>query len=107
DYQPTWRQSAGLGPQRQTGRVLNDDRVDWTCAYRLFRGDVAYVWHAGVHTVEVATGLHLADFEIRSQIIWAKQHFAISRGHYHWQHEPCWYAVRKGKKANWCGDRGQ
>ena len=19
-----------------------------------------------------------------------------SRGHYHWQHEPCWYAVRKG-----------
>ncbi len=31
----------------------------------------------------------------------------ISRGHYHWQHEPCWYAVRKGKGANWCGDRSQ
>ena len=20
----------------------------------------------------------------------------LSRGHYHWQHEPCWYAVKKG-----------
>ncbi len=36
-------------------------------------------------------------FEIRCQIIWAKPKFAISRGHYDWQHEPCWYAVRKGK----------
>ena len=30
----------------------------------------------------------------RAQIIWAKDRFAFSRGHYHWQHEPCWYAVR-------------
>jgi hypothetical protein len=26
---------------------------------------------------------------------------------YHWGHEPCWYAVRKGKKSNWRGDRTQ
>ena len=36
-----------------------------------------------------------------------KQHFALSRDHYHWQHEPCWYAVRVGKPASWCGDRKQ
>jgi DNA modification methylase len=29
----------------------------------------------------------------------------MSRGDYHWQHEPCWYAVRK--KGNWTGDRKQ
>jgi DNA modification methylase len=46
-----------------------------------------------------------AEFEIRSQIIWAKQHFAMSRGHYHWQHEPCWYAVRKARSGNWRGGR--
>jgi DNA modification methylase len=102
-----WRQSAGLGQQRQTGRVANDDQSDWTQAYELYPGDVAYVWHAGIHAVEVAASLQRAGFEIRSQIIWGKQHFAISRGHYHWQHEPCWYAVRKGKSANWCGDRKQ
>jgi DNA modification methylase len=81
--------------------------VDWTAAYKLFPGDVAYVWHAGVHAGEVAAGLTSVGFEIRAQIIWSKQHFAMSRGHYHWGHEPCWYAVRKGGRANWCGDRTQ
>ena len=32
--------------------------------------------------------------------------FVLSRGHYHWQHEPCWYAVRKGT-GHWTGDRKQ
>jgi DNA modification methylase len=29
----------------------------------------------------------------------------MSQGDYHWQHEPCWYVVRK--KGNWTGDRKQ
>lgn len=107
DYDPCWRERAGLGKQRQTGTVTNDDRVDWTSAYGLFQGDVCYVWHAGTHAAEVARGLEAAGFQIRAQIIWAKQHFALSRGDYHWQHEPCWYAVRSGKRSNWCGDRTQ
>lgn len=40
-------------------------------------------------------------------MIWAKPRFVISRGDYHWQHEPCWYAVRKGKPHRWSGDRSQ
>jgi DNA modification methylase len=68
---------------------------------------VIYVWHAGVHASEVATGIRAAGFELRAQIIWAKQHFALSRGAYHWQHEPCWYAVRKGGRSYWRGDRTQ
>ena len=107
EYDPGWRERAGLGKQRQTGTVANDDRADWTSAYRLFSGDVCYVWHAGIHAAEVAAGLEASGFQIRSQIIWAKQHFALSRGDYHWQHEPCWYAVRSGKSSNWCGDRTQ
>src|SRR5262249_22989097 len=31
----------------------------------------------------------------------------ISRGHYHWQHECCFYAVRRGSNGNWRGDRRQ
>lgn len=31
----------------------------------------------------------------------------LSHGHYHWQHEPCWYAVRKGSSGGWAGDRKQ
>ncbi len=107
EYDPGWRDRAGLGKTRQSGAVANDDKVDWTAAYKLFPGDVAYVWHAGVHGSEVASGLEAAGFRIRAQIIWAKQHFALSRGDYHWQHEPCWYAVREGKSSGWSGDRTQ
>jgi len=107
EYDPKWRERAGLGRQRQTGAVQNDHQVDWSAAYRLFPGDVAYVWHAGVHAAEVSGGLESAGFRIRAQIIWAKQHFALSRGDYHWQHEPCWYAVREGKCSHWSGDRTQ
>jgi DNA modification methylase len=107
DYDPNWRERAGLGRPRQIGTVANDQQVDWSAAYCLFPGNVVYVWHAGVHAAEVAAGLESAGLRIRSQIIWAKQHFALSRGDYHWQHEPCWYAVREGHSANWCGDRTQ
>jgi DNA modification methylase len=107
NYDPNWRERAGLGTTQQTGLVMNDDRADWTVAYKLFPGDVAYVWHAGVHAAEVAAGLEAAGFRIRAQIAWVKQHFALSRGDYHWKHESCWYAVREGKSSNWCGDRKQ
>jgi DNA modification methylase len=109
NYDPHWRDDVvGEFGQRQArgDGATNDDTVDWTAAWKLFPGNVAYVWHAGRFTAEVAASLQCADFEIRSQIIWAKQHFALSRGHYHWQHEPCWYATRSGS-AEWCGDRTQ
>ena len=90
-------EEAGLGKQRQVGKVQNDDRVDWSAAaYSLFPGNVAYVWHGGIHSGTVARALESAGFEIRAQIIWSKQHFALSRGPYHYQHEPCYYCVRKG-----------
>ena len=104
--EPEWREEAGLNPRtRQGGKFANDDRIDWAAAWTLFPGAVAYVWHAGIYAAEVARGLQACGFQIRSQIIWVKQHFAISRGAYHWRHEPCWYAVRKGQTAHWRGDR--
>jgi DNA modification methylase len=106
-YDPLWRQQAGLGQQRQTGKVRNDDRSDWAEAFALFRGDVIYTWHAALYAAVVARGLEACGFKIYSQIIWMKQHFALSRAHYHWRHEPCWYAVREGRSSHWCGDRKQ
>jgi len=81
--------------------------VDWSAAYGLFPGDVAYVWHDGVHAAEVASDLESAGFRIRSPGIWAKQHFHIEPGNYNWQHEPYWYAVKEGQSAKWCGDSGR
>ena len=110
DYAPGWRDGM-VGEFGAAARVKspvkNDDQVRWTRAYQLFAGPVAYVWHASWHIAEVAADVEEAGFVIRNLIVWKKQHFAISRGHYHWQHEPCWYAVRKGQSARWCGDRTQ
>ena len=53
----------------------------------------------------MAEGLTRQGFGIRAQIIWAKERLVIGRGDYPWQHEPCWYAVRK--KGNWTGNRKQ
>jgi len=107
DYQPVWRNTALGEANRSIGTVRNDDRADWREAWKLFTGAVAYVWHAGVKSVVVAQSLEACEFEIRSQIIWGKPHFVISRGHYHVQHEPCWYAVREACSAGWQGDRRQ
>jgi DNA modification methylase len=107
-YDPKWRAEAGVNKNEgKLGVVLNDDRADWREAWALFPGDVAYVWHAGLFAPVVAASLEVCGFELRSQIIWAKDRFALSRGHYHWQHEPCWYAVRKSATGHWFGDRSQ
>ena len=92
---------------KSKGKVLNDDRADWREAWAHFPGDVAYVWHGALHDAVVAESLLASGFELRAQIIWAKQHFAFGRGDYHWQHEACFYAVRKGTRSHWNGDRKQ
>jgi len=108
EYDPTWRNEALFGQKtKRTGMVLNDDRADWREAWALFPGDVAYVWHGALHAATVAQSLVACGFDIRSQIIWAKERLVLSRGHYHFQHEPCWYVVRHGGKSHWSGDRKQ
>jgi DNA modification methylase len=107
EYDPSWRNQVGAAKTKRTGKVLNDDRADWREAWALFPGDVAYVWHGALHAVTVAESLEAAGFMIRSQIIWAKERLVLSRGDYHWQHEPAWYAVKKTGKGHWAGDRKQ
>ena len=107
EYDPSWRNQVGAAKTKRTGKVLNDDRADWREAWALFPGDVAYVWHGALHAATVAESLEAAGFTIRSQIIWAKERLVLSRGDYHWQHEPAWYAVKKTGKGHWAGDRKQ
>jgi DNA modification methylase len=107
NYNPGWRNRALKETTHLATKVENDDRADWKRAYFLFPGDVVYIWHAGLSAGQFFQDLVTAGFPIRAQIIWAKGQKVFSQGHYHWQHEPCWYAVRKGKKSNWKGDRKQ
>jgi hypothetical protein len=115
-----WRDRAGLngcGPaeasymkKRTAGHtetsISGDTRADWSEAFELVPGlEVAYVWHASKFTREVLDGLLRIGFLHHQQIIWNKGRTVLTRTHYWFQHEPCWY-VRK-KNAPWFGKAGQ
>lgn len=111
EYDASWRGEAhsllSTGKGRAKGVVQNDDRADWSEAWSLFPGDVAYVWHADRTAYELETGLRTAGFERRSMVVWKKAKIVVGRGHYHSQHECCFYLVRKGATGHWKGDRKQ
>jgi DNA modification methylase len=114
-----WRDRAGLnsrGPaepsylkHRTKGHrettISGDTRADWSEAFALVPSlEVGYVWHASKFTREVLDGLLRIGFLHHQQIIWDKGRAVLTRTHYWFQHEPCWY-VRK-KNAPWYGKAG-
>ena len=107
EYDASWRKAAFGGQNTATGKVTNDNRAKWCGTYLRSRAPVAYVWHGAIHGPEVAADLDGAGYVLRSQIIWAKRRFPISRGDYHWAHEPCWYAVKDGNPGGYVGGRKQ
>ncbi len=115
-----WRDRAGLngcGPaqpsymkKRTQGHtettISGDTRADWSEAFELVPSlQIAYVWHASVYTREVLNGLLRIGFLYPQQIIWNKGRTVLTRTHYWYQHEPCWY-LRK-KNAPWFGKAGE
>ena len=104
NYDATWRNESGRGC-KASGKVKNDDQSDWQLAWELFPGSVCYVWCASLFVATVQKSLMDNGFKPINLLIWMKQHFALSRGDYHWQHEPCWYAVKEGASHNWQGSR--
>ena len=112
EYDPNWRNEAadkGLiaHAARRVGNVANDDRADWSPMFVLWPCVVAYTWCSSWDLAVTGEVLRGAGYVLRNLVIWAKPRFAISRGDYHWQHEPCWYAVKKGQPSKWMGDRSQ
>jgi site-specific DNA-methyltransferase (adenine-specific) len=108
EYDPSWREGCDLGfGKRSKGKVLNDDRYDWSDAYSLFTGDVAYIWHPSKYTHKFAENIENSGFDLINLILWVRNRIVFGRGDYHYQHDPLWYAVKKGKQHNWQGKRDQ
>lgn len=114
-----WRDRAGLNGcgaaepsylRRTEGHrnvsISSDTRADWSEAFALIPSlQVAYVWHASKFTREVLDGLLRIGFLHHQQIIWNKGRAVLTRTHYWFQHEPCWYVRRKN--APWYGRPGE
>ena len=70
-------------------------------------GASLYVCHSSSWQREFQDALEAAGFEVRCQIIWAKNTFAWGFGRYKFQHEPIFYAHVSGEKDPWYGDKSQ
>jgi DNA modification methylase len=70
-------------------------------------GASLYVCHSSSWQREFQNALEAAGFEIRCQIIWAKNTFAWGFGRYKFQHEPVFYTHVAGQKDPWYGDKAQ
>jgi DNA modification methylase len=66
-----------------------------------------YICHPSSWQREFQDALEHSDFEVRCQIIWAKNTFAWGFGRYKFQHEPIFYCHRKGESDAWYGDKSQ
>lgn len=107
NYDAKWREVLS-GAERRVGTVSNDDRMDWGEVYSLWPSSVLYAWSPpGDHLISTGEAVLAAGFEIRAGLVWKKTNFVISRGHYNYQHEPLWYAVRKGATAQFIGPKGE
>jgi DNA modification methylase len=83
-----------------------------SAAFRSFRivvkpGASLYVCHSSSWQREFQGAIESAGFEVRCQIIWAKNTFAWGFGRYKFQHEPIFYCHVAGEKDPWYGDKSQ
>jgi DNA modification methylase len=78
-----------------------------SCRQIMKSGASLYVCHASAWQSLVESALAGAGFEVRCQIIWAKNTFAWGWGRYKFQHEPIFYAHVRGESDAWYGDKSQ
>jgi DNA modification methylase len=81
-------------------------------AFRSYRslvkpGASMYVCHSSSWQREFQNALEVAGFQVRCQIIWAKNTFAWGFGRYKFQHEPIFYTHVADQKDAWYGDKTQ
>jgi DNA modification methylase len=83
------------------------DGVFRSCRAAMKLGASLYVCHSSSWQREFQNALEAAGFEVRCQIIWAKNTFAWGFGRYKFQHEPIFYCHVAGQSDAWYGDRSQ
>ena len=91
--------------EREYARLL-------TAAFRCCRVVVKpsaslYICHPSSSQREFQNALEGAGFEVRCQIIWAKNTFAWGFGRYKYAHEPIFYCHLAGQSDPWYGDKAQ
>lgn len=70
-------------------------------------GAPIYVAHSDTGGTTFRRAFTEAGFKLASCLIWRKNALVLSRGDYHWQHEPILYGWKPGEAHRWYGARDQ
>lgn len=97
-------QNDDMSPE-QFERFLRDSFASFRIVVK--SGASLYICHPSSLQREFQNALEAAGFEVRCQIIWAKNTFAWGFGRYKFQHEPIFYCHVAGQKDPWYGDKSQ
>jgi DNA modification methylase len=109
DYEGYTEERLKIQGDRMTDEQFNRflEAAFRSCRAVVKRGASLYVCHSSSWQREFQNALEAAGFEVRCQIIWAKNTFAWGFGRYKFQHEPIFYAHVAGEKDPWYGDKSQ
>ncbi|MEC2238598.1 site-specific DNA-methyltransferase [Bacillus velezensis] len=66
-----------------------------------------YIFHPSSFQIAFENEMRNAGMEIRSQCVWVKNAPTFGWSQYRYQHEPVFYAYKKGCSPAWYGDRKQ
>ena len=106
----------GVSYKGAAGELQNDDLPERELAAML-AASLASLYAvmadgAPIYMAHADTGGHIfrrvmieAGFKLASCLIWRKDRLVLSRGEYHWQHEPILYGWKPGAAHRWYGAR--
>jgi len=82
--------------------------VNFASCQRIVKSSASlYICHCSQWQREFQNAIEAAGFEVRCQLIWAKNTFAWDFGRYKFQHEPIFYAHVAGQKDAWYSNKSQ
>src|ERR1017187_4639572 len=109
DYEGYTEERLKIQGDKMTAEQFQEFLAASFCSYRRIvkPGASIYVCHSSSWQREFQGAMEAAGFEVRCQIIWAKNTFAWGFGRYKFQHEPMFYGHVAGQKDAWYGDKSQ
>lgn len=107
DYEEVINSRINQSKTRATSKIENDRRDSETFRGFLYdfytqmfsslkKGGAYYIWYSSAETKNFYTALEDAGSKQHANLVWVKNTPILSRGDYHWKHEPCIYGWKEG-----------
>jgi DNA modification methylase len=98
DKNKNWSESYHDWDNAEQGRELYEGFVRVAVEHAITGNAAWYCWHASRNQAMLENVWEQFGAFVHQQIIWVKDRPVLTRSHYMWQHEPCFFGWKKGSK---------